>query len=86
MSFRPRFYLNAIIDAEPSGVAQVESLLYRKTSVRISEPILRLAQAEYDRQHPGQPYARMQERGGLGVLEIISLLADHCERLGGVVG
>ena len=50
---------------------------------RIPEAIQRLAHAEYEKQHPGQSYERMQERGGLSVLEIVRLLADHVERLGG---
>lgn len=55
--------------------------LRKETSCEISEVILRLAQEEYDKQHPGQPYARMQERGGLSVCEVITLMADHIERL-----
>jgi hypothetical protein len=63
----------------PKGIAQV-GLLRKKERIELPEPVLRLAQAEYDRQFPGQPYERMQERGGLGVLEIIGLLADALER------
>ena len=47
----------------------------------LPEQVLRLAQEEYDRQHPGQPYERMQQRGGLSLLEVVALLADHVERL-----
>ena len=67
------------------GRAQIEDRLFRERDTRstqLPEPILRLAQDEYDRQFPGQPYERMQQRGGLGVLEIIALLADSLERHG----
>ena len=84
MSLRNRFYCNAITDVEPSGVAQLDECFRgrdRSIRIKIAEPILRLAQEEYDRQHPGQPYERMQEHGGLSILEIIALLADHVNRL-----
>lgn len=66
----------------PTGRVQVEALVaeHRRRPLTLPEPVLRLAQAEYDIQHPGQPYERMQERGGLGVLEIVALLADALER------
>lgn len=47
----------------------------------ISHEIHQLAYEEYRRQHPQHTYERMQERGGLSVLEIVRLLADHVERL-----
>jgi hypothetical protein len=64
------------------GKAQVELRLARAAgnSIELPEPVLRLAQDEYDIQFPGQPYERMQERGGLSLLEIIGLLADALER------
>lgn len=66
----------------PTGVAQREHVSWddRYKALHLPEPVLLLAQAEYDIQFPGQPYKRMQERGGLGVLEIIALLADALER------
>ncbi len=66
-----------------TGVAQVDASLCNRSSINISEQILRLAHAEYEKQYPGQDYERMQERHGLSILEIIGLLADHVERLGG---
>lgn len=68
----------------PTGRVQVEARIreHQRTPLRLPEHVLRLAQAEYDRQHPGQPYERMQERGGLGLLEVIALLADTAERHG----
>ena len=81
--FRKRFYGKSVVDCEPRGRAQVDDVLQGSRSIQMSEPILRLAQAEYDRQHPGQPYLRMQARGGLSVLEVVALLADYVERLGG---
>lgn len=69
----------------PVGRVQIESQIRdvrnRGTALTLPEQVLRLAQAEYDRQHPGQPYERMQERGGLGILEIVALLADYIERI-----
>ncbi len=82
----PRWYGGLMRWTGPKGVVQIESDV--RTAVlprggerfRLPEPVLRLAQEEYDRQHPGQPYERMQERGGLGLLEIVGLLADLIER------
>lgn len=69
----------------PVGKVQVESQIRdaerRSEGLRLPEQVLRLAQAEYDRQFPGQPYERMQQRGGLGVLEVVALLADYIERI-----
>lgn len=40
-------------------------------------------QAEYEHQHgTRQDYERMQERGGLSVMEVVALLADLAERCG----
>lgn len=67
----------------PRGKVQVESTLRRERregGLTLPEPMLRLAQAEYDRQFPGQPYERMQERGGLSLLEVVGLLCDRIER------
>lgn len=77
---RPRWYMGSSSWKGARGVAQVSLHLQRKDSIDLPEPILRLAQAEYDRQFPGQPYERMQQRGGLSLLEIINLLADSLER------
>lgn len=87
MGSRRRWYGDLMSWKGPVGRVQVESLVRsvgRTSNVALTlpEPILRLAQDEYDRQFPGQPYERMQERGGLGVLEIIGLLADSLERHG----
>jgi hypothetical protein len=50
----------------------------------LPEPVLRLAQTEYERRYGHQQdYERMQERGGLSLMEVVGLLADYCERLGG---
>lgn len=86
MNFRPRYYSCNWENSEPSGIMQVDpELSDRHSAIRpsMNETVLRLAHAEYERQHPGQDYERMQSRGGLSVLEIIRLLADYCERLGG---
>lgn len=71
----------------PQGRVQVEGQIRdaerRARPFTLPEHILRLAQAEYEHQFSGQDYERMQERGGLGILEVVALLADHVERLGG---
>lgn len=69
------------------GVVQIgsplrEAVRDNRRSLALPEPILRLAQDEYDLQYSGQPYERMQERGGLSVYEVIGLLADALERRG----
>lgn len=68
----------------PRGTVQVEAPVGRAfrdhAALTLPEPVLRLAQEEYDRRFPGQPYERMQQRGGLGVLEVVALLADIIER------
>lgn len=67
------------------GKTQIDRQLRRYEAgdnIDLPEPVLRLAQDEYDIQFPGQPYKRMQERGGLSVLEIVGLLADSLERHG----
>lgn len=73
--------------SEPTANTQVDTdfQLHRSghRTLRLSERIMRLAQDEYDRQFPGQPYERIQQRGGLSVLEVVGLLADHVERLKG---
>ena len=70
----------------PKGKAQVH---FRREelsdhSMMLPEPVLRLAFAEYERRFGrSQSYERMQERGGLNVLEIIGLLADRVLTLEG---
>lgn len=87
VTFRPRHYHCGLGDEKPSRY-QIDAEL-EPHSVRsrggpcIPDSIQRLAHAEYARQHPGQDYEIMQERGGLSVLEIVRLLADYVERLGG---
>lgn len=77
-------------DVKQRGRVQIEGKLrdaiYPRTpadTLTLPEHVLRLADAEYQHQFGGcQDYERMQERGGLGVLEIIALLADLAERHG----
>lgn len=87
--FSPRHY-HARWDTndKPSRYQIDDGLQERVIRVRQEQPVIpesiqRLAHAEYEKQHSGQDYERMQERGGLSVLEIVRLLADHVERLGG---
>ena len=89
MSFQPRFYMCHWPEDEPKGIYQIDTELepavrrFQNRRPTLPESILRLAHAEYERQFSGQDYERMQERGGLSILEVVRLLADHCERLGG---
>lgn len=81
MKKHPRWAMGWTSWKGPTGVAQTSNIRRNHPeSIRLPEPILRLAQEEYDRQFPGQPYERMQERGGLSVTEIITFLADLIER------
>ena len=86
--FKPRHYSCDWPEDEPMGVMQRDTSLTdvywsREPSARtLPESILRLAHAEYERQYRGQDYERMQQRGGLSVLEVLRLLADYAERLG----
>ena len=74
-NFKPRHYHGYNYDSLPQCRVQKE------TVSEISEDIVRLAYAEYHKQHPAQSFERIQERGGFGVHEVIRLLADHIERL-----
>lgn len=83
-----RHWYRRLSDASPRGVVQVESLVRDaergREKLTLPEYVLRLAHAEYEYQYGNsQDYERMQERGGLGVLEVVALLADYVERLGG---
>lgn len=69
------------------GVVQTGTSLRKqirdRDQITLPEPILRLAQREYENRFGGvQPYEQMQERGGLSVMEVITLLADLAERHG----
>jgi hypothetical protein len=87
--FRPRHYHANWTEGDNPSRYQIDDDLqervirHRKSKPVIPESIQRLAHAEYEKQHPGQNYERMQQRGGLSILEIVRLLADHVERLGG---
>lgn len=69
--FRPRWYMADTTKHDgPMGRVQVESLVRdRRRPLTLPEELLRLAQDEYDLQFPGQPYERMQERGGPRLFE-----------------
>lgn len=82
-NFKPKHYHCRWDDDEPRGVMQVDFSLTEGIPT-MNETVLRLAHAEYKQQYHGQDYERIQERGGFSVLEVIRLLADHVERLGGV--
>ncbi len=68
-----KWYGHVLTARGPMGVVQSE--LSRKP-IRLPEAILRRAHEEYTKQHHGQSYERIQERGGFGLMEIIGLLAD----------
>ncbi len=88
-NFKPRHYFCSWDKDEPKGVMQIDNslsdLMVRREGVpMMNETVLRLAHAEYRKQCGSQQdYERMQERGGLSVLEVVRLLADYVERLGG---
>lgn len=70
------------------GRVQVDTFIREavrdRSGVTLPEPVLRLAQREYEAQYgQDQDYERMQERGGLSLGEVVGLLADYVERLGG---
>jgi len=63
---------------------QTEGLARRRERAdppQLPEEIARLAYEEYANQgHGGQSFERLHERGGFGVTEVITLLADLVER------
>lgn len=86
MSGRRKWY-GSLQSGQPRGVVQTDGFerrLRRDPRFTMPEHVLRLAQTEYEMQYgTDQDYERMQERGGLSVLEVVALLADYVERLGG---
>jgi hypothetical protein len=76
-----------LTDAKPRGVVQTDGFERRlngSSRYTLPEHVLRLAQAEYEHRFgTEQDYERMQERAGLSILEVVGLLADYCDRLGG---
>lgn len=86
MSAKRSWYMD-LSRAEPRGVVQLGALERRRHGdprFTLPEHVLRLAQAEYERQFGrSQDYERMQERAGLSLLEVVGLLADYVDRLGG---
>lgn len=82
MKRRRRHYANRA--NVPKGIVQVEPMfeqrIGRPKPVYLPESILRLAHEEYSMYH-NQSFERIQERGGFGVMEVITLLADHINRL-----
>jgi hypothetical protein len=58
---------------------QVGVELGRDGRSTVPEPIARMAYAEYERQgHGSQSFDRLHERGGFGVVELMTLL---CQRI-----
>ena len=82
--FKPRYYFCAWPGRLQRDHQLQDSMVCYKGVPKLPERLLRLAHAEYVRQCGNrQDYERMQERGGLSVLEVTRLLADYVERLGG---
>jgi len=71
-----KWYVGGRWDAADKGKVQVGNV---QSLERMPEQILRRAHREYETRFHGQDYERMQERGGLGVMEVIALLADALE-------
>lgn len=80
----PTWYMRLGAPDGPTGRVQLSDVVRRSNdSIRLPEHVLRLAQAEYEHQQGhSQDYERMQERGGLGLMEVVALLADLAERHG----
>lgn len=82
------WYMRLGSPSAPTGVAQISDTIRmshqrRGDTIDLPEHVLRLAHAEYEHQQGrSQDYERMQERGGLSVLEVVALLADLAERHG----
>lgn len=79
---RRYWYVGFTPSEVPLGRVQVERHIRGEASINWPEHVLRLAHAEYERRFPGQDYEQMQERHGLGVEEVVMLLADYLDRLG----
>ncbi len=74
-------YYGANILGFTNSIVQVDPVLNGAYSIQIDEEILKLAHEEYKAQNHTQTFEQIQARGGFGVFEIITLLADHVERL-----
>ena len=75
----PPRWLGSIEKAEPRGPVQVEAGLGRHTTLPMG--VLELAYEEYSHHYgTSQSLARLNERGGFGIGEVIGLLADLIER------
>ena len=90
MTFSPRHYHCRRDGNEPTGVVQIDDcltdLMVRREGIpRPPESILRLAHAEYKHQHHNQDFETIQKRAGFSVFEVVRLLADYVERLGGTI-
>ena len=81
-----KWYVSDRWGAADKGKVQVGSELRNATTVMVPETILRRAHREYELRFAGQSYGRMQERGGLGVIEVIMLLADALETADAALG
>lgn len=80
--FRPRWCGTGALTAAPQVPMQIEALIQTRRRSTIPEGIARLAYDEYAARYgTDQSFERLHERGGFGVLEIVTLLADRVERL-----
>ena len=79
-----KWYVSGRWAAADKGKVQVE--FRNQTSTEMPEQILRRAHQEYAIRFAGQDYERMQERGGLGITEVIMLLADALETADAALG
>lgn len=78
---RGRWYMTGAMSSGEQGPVQVNPRLQRRGQrYSLPMPILAMAADEYNRHHD-QSLERLNERGGLGILEVVALLADRCERL-----
>ena len=84
--WRARWYSRSADKAVVHGPVQTEDRVRSAADGRqrmtLPMPILEQAWKEYDDQgHGGQSLERLNERSGFGILEVVYLLADRCERL-----
>lgn len=78
----PERWMGRIATSEPRGPVQMEDFLRdRQRRPTLPMGVLELAYEEYSHRYgTSQSFARMNERGGFGLLEVIGLLADLIER------
>lgn len=90
MSKRDQWYCGRSLQDGLQVPVQVDNCLserYGSQKLRtLPKELVEIAGREYERQGYGQTFERLCERGGLGILEILMLLADAYNRQKGEAG